>query len=186
MSPHDRALYELSEQLWHPDYSSTSPFGGAGGGSNSKTPVKISNLVGVKVSFLPSIPLSNKTVTHDHESNVYSVNNNNADYNYDGGGGGYEDVKLSEVNVEFEEDCLLEEEELPRMGNDQGNRIGEIAAKTVVDVFDQSLKEAKMRMKFTQGGEGKDGSFEKRWQELRVAEMEVLSQRLRLVVEDSL
>ncbi|OIT18701.1 PREDICTED: uncharacterized protein LOC109222415 [Nicotiana attenuata] len=48
LSPHDRALYDLSRQLWHPDFAHTSPF--------NADKSKKSNLVGVKVSFLPTIP----------------------------------------------------------------------------------------------------------------------------------
>lgn len=69
---------------------------------------------------------------------------------------------------------------------DETNEIAKIVAKTVVDVFDESLKYVKSGKRSCDGGEDHCESFEKRWRELRVVEMEVLAQRLRLVVEDSI
>lgn len=81
------------------------------------------------------------------------------------------------------DDAKLEED---KSGNG-GNEIGKIVAKTVVDVFDESVKFVKLGKSFCYGGgEGQCESFDKRWRELRVVEMEVLAQRLRLVVEDSI
>ncbi|KAF7130729.1 hypothetical protein RHSIM_Rhsim10G0176800 [Rhododendron simsii] len=52
LSPHDRALFDLSKRLWHPDFSSASPFAASGGGGNSRSSKqknnKKSNLVGVR------------------------------------------------------------------------------------------------------------------------------------------
>lgn len=86
------------------------------------------------------------------------------------------DTKLSGENVD---DKSVDETK-------SGNEIGKIVAKTVVDVFDESLKYVKSGKRFCYGGENQCESFEKRWRELRVVEMEVLAQRLRLVVEDSI
>ncbi|KAK2990756.1 hypothetical protein RJ640_003824 [Escallonia rubra] len=178
LSPHDRALYELSRQLWHPDYSSTSPFGVG----NVKPPQKRSNLVGVKVSFSPTLHASDRTaMVEGHE-----IDDDDVGYigNLDDG-----DVKLSEVNVELEE--AAGEEKLPvpdRTG------IREVVGKVAIDVFDESLKEVRMAM-VRQGlvdrddrGAAPGGStlLEMRWREQRVAEFDALGRRLRLVLEDSL
>ncbi|XP_016437432.1 uncharacterized protein LOC107763459 isoform X1 [Nicotiana tabacum] len=246
LSPHDIALYDLSRQLWHPDFANTSPF--------NADKSKRSNLVGVKVSFLPIVPsapgpgkglnqydtgpgqgsflpntpyvsgpdpnkgsgqdpnqdgtgpyqdklsmdidslsignsnrITGKDPTHGGVSvskenvEVGQVNNENTDEIGEFCDG---DGKLSEVNVEFESgdvgdkrvgcSCL---DGPVRVG--LGCRIGEIAAKVVMDVFDECLKDSK------NGGFLKDESldkFEERWREQRVAELDVLARRLRLEI----
>ncbi|CAL5365090.1 unnamed protein product [Camellia sinensis] len=200
LSPHDRALFYLSKQLWHPEFSSTSPFGA----SNKQ---KKSNLVRVKVRFSPTlpstlIPASNQPITY--ELNDHSVLNCiGTDQNDEDGGDdrvfvGGSDVKLSEVNVEF--DGGVREQELPMSSGSGGGGDGgrcdsetglrQVVAKTVINVFDQCLKEVKMALvrhhgSGTQAGSSKD-DFEKRWREQRVAELDLLARRLRLVHEHSL
>lgn len=177
LSPHDRSLYELSKQLWHPDYSDTSPFGN-GYGKGSK------------------FSLPNYTVVHelnDNDNTVFSncVDNDDNDNNMENCVDNDDDeVKLREVNVEFED----VEELLVASGS--GTGIGKIAAKAAIDVFDQSLKEVCVSL-VCQGllnvencgsvsKEVKEDSIEKRWRQQRVAELDVLARRLRLVVEHSL
>lgn len=176
LSPHDRSLYELSKLLWHPDYSDTSPFGN-GYGKGSK------------------FSLPNYTVVHELNDNYNTVvsncvdnddidNDNNLENCVDN-----DEVKLREVNVEFEDG-----EELPVSGS--GTGIGKIAAKAAIDVFDQSLKEVSVSLVRqgllnvencgTVSKEVKEDSIEKRWRQQRVAELDVLARRLRLVVEHSL
>lgn len=180
LSPHDRALYEISKQLWHPDYADTSPFGGVSGGKATK-----SDLVGVEVSFLPEFlsgldPNEVETFEFKYEKSDNVVEDVGfGDMGFDEG------VKLSEVNVEFEE----EEEEAEEMGAE------EVAVeKAVIDAFDKSLEE--VRMGFVKDGgslngceqkkEGNGWDFERRWKEQRVAELDVLTRRMRLVFEQSL
>ena len=65
----------------------------------------------------------------------------------------------------------------------KGQDIGYVAAKTVLDVFDGSLKELRMTIK----GDGSSGNeLARRWQEQRLAELGVFARRLRLVLEQSL
>ncbi|CAK9156025.1 unnamed protein product [Ilex paraguariensis] len=201
LSPHDQALYELSEQLWHPDFSSTSPFGA---NNNSNKP-KESNLVGVEVSFspiLPSVLVEKQTMSQDLNQNgvlnVVEIDNGGSDDGFVGGGLGGDggEVKLSEVNVEFEDDVQEDEVVVP---SELNGEIEEIVGKTLIDVFDESLKE--VRTALVQQGllyhgdrlslvsslnEDKAGSFERRWREQRVDELDVLARRLRLVLEHSL
>ncbi|KAL3735652.1 hypothetical protein ACJRO7_024734 [Eucalyptus globulus] len=70
LSPHDRALFDLSERLWAPKYASVSPFaagngtgngnGNGGGGSGDVVPDDGVGLVGVRVSFAPELHLGSK------------------------------------------------------------------------------------------------------------------------------
>ncbi|KAL7230528.1 hypothetical protein ACSBR2_008908 [Camellia fascicularis] len=198
LSPHDRALFDLSKQLWHPEFSSTSPFGA----SNKQ---KKSNLVRVKVRFSPTlpsalIPASNQPITYElNDHRVLNCIGN--DHNDEDGGDdrvfvGGSDVKLSEVNVEF--DGGVREQELPMSsGSGEGGGGGrcdsesglrQVVAKTVINLFDQCLKEVKMALvrqgllrsdhgSGTQAGSSKD-DFEKRWREQRVAELDLLARRL--------
>lgn len=179
LSPHDRSLYELSKQLWHPDYSDTSPFGN-GYGKGSKF-------------SLPNYTVIHELNENDNDNTVVSncVDNDDNDNNTENCVDNDDDeMKLSEVNVEFEDG-----EEL-LVGSGSGNGIGKIAAKAAIDVFDQSLKEVSVSL-VRQGllnvencgsvsKEVKEDSIEKRWRQQRVAELDVLARRLRLVVEHSL
>lgn len=99
-----------------------------------------------------------------------------------------DDDKCGGVDCDKDENCCVDDVKLEEKLSDSGNEIGKIVAKTVVDVFDESLKFVKSGKRFCYGGggEGQCESFDKRWRELRVVEMEVLAQRLRLVVEDSI
>lgn len=191
LSPHDRALYEISKQLWHPDYADTSPFGG---GSEKKA--KKSELVGVEVSFLPEFLSGSDPNEVESFESKWEKNDNGVedvdfrDVGFDG------EVKLSEVNVEFEDEEEVVEEET--MGWRSGGEIGvgevSLASKAVIDVFHESLEE--VRMGIVNGGssfsgdekkdEGKRWDFERRWREQRVAELDVLTRRMRLIFEGSL
>ncbi|XP_015075164.1 probable transcription factor At5g28040 [Solanum pennellii] len=197
LSPHDRALYDLSKQLWHPDFSDTSPF-------NAEKSKK-SNLVGVKVSFLPNIYDPNRygIVPYQDENgsncNGVSVNEeveqgeedkeNDGNVEFDD-----EDGKLSEVNVELDTGEIGDERvEFSRVngpvpvGIEFG--VGDTAAKVVMDVFDECLKDFRNGERSNLGAVMKETSsneFEERWKEQRVAELKVLARRMRLVLEHSL
>ncbi|XP_059623133.1 probable transcription factor At5g28040 [Cornus florida] len=190
LSSHDRSLFELSKRLWDPEFLSSSPFG-----ANNKP--KKSNLVGVKVSFSPTLHSTSildhsvlNYVDDDIDDHVCAGFDGNVDV-VDGG------VKLSDVNIEFDDGVQEEEFPVPICCDDVG--IGKIAGKTVLDVFDHSLKEVRMefvrqRLLYPDNGstkagsskEGKVENFENRWREQRVAELDVLAHRLRLVLENSL
>lgn len=180
LTPHDRALYQLSSRLWHPDYAKSSPFGG--GSSNSK--LRKSDLVGVQVNFLPTLSV------HSDPNLVEKLESQDDGYAEVGLGG---EERLSEVNVEFEEESAREAKMLrqTRVENSPGE--GALASKAIIDAFDESLKEVKKG--FVNGGVSKGGcvtegvsmwSFQRRWQEQRFAEMEALGRRMRLAFEHSL
>ncbi|KAB1211306.1 Mediator-associated protein 1 [Morella rubra] len=189
LSPQDRALYELSEKLWSPEFSSTSPFGNnSSDHSNNKEKNKKSesNLVGVKVSFSPTLPIlsshSNQNLNFNELDNADDQNDNFDDESQDG------DVKMSEVSVENDE-----EDGFGRQSDGLGSGgLGGVAAKTVLDVFDQCLKEVRMVL-VRQGlfysdtnNSSKPPDFDTRWQQQRIAELDVFARRLRLVLHNSL
>ncbi|XP_012077808.1 probable transcription factor At5g28040 [Jatropha curcas] len=145
LSPHDRSLFDLSNKLWSPEFASVSPF------SANKTNSNDSNLIGVRVSFSPVLPVDFGPLDLDD---------------------GFDDgniIKTSEA----------------REGKDCGVERSTVA-KSVLNVFDECLKEFQMviaRESLRYSGDFK--GFESRFREQRVAEMDVLAQRLRLVLENS-
>ncbi|XP_042041833.1 probable transcription factor At5g28040 [Salvia splendens] len=181
LSLHDRALHGLSKRLWHPEFAAISPFSGArnvglshgsnaGGGGDGN--LKKSSLVGIKVDFSPTLPVM------EFGNSVSNCGNEGSDDRDD-------EVKLSEVNVEFEgkeataEDEALEDAEVEveaRQNVDfRGEiEIGEVAAKVVMNVFDECLKEVR---RVIGGGMGSQ-SFHARWRDQRIAELDVLGSRL--------
>lgn len=221
LSLHDRAIYGLSKQLWHPDYAATSPFSGARNvglnhtsstnGGDVDGQLKRSALVGIKVDFSPTLPVvfsgsdqENDGNDVDFDFDCVDIENGDVHEGYHNDNNNkHEEVKLSEVNVEFEG----EEEAMEDVRNDtpirgigametgagqsikfcSENTIGEVAAKVVMNVFDECFKDVRMRFLSGQGGE-KAGveSFRVRWQKQRMAELDVLGSRLRLVLEHSL
>lgn len=62
-------------------------------------------------------------------------------------------------------------------------RIGRDVARTALNVFDQCLEEVRMVHVRRQKSVVK---YERRWQEQRIAELDTLARRLRLVLENSL
>ncbi|CAA0821041.1 DNA-binding storekeeper protein-related transcriptional regulator [Striga hermonthica] len=215
LSTHDRALYDLSKQLWHTDYAATSPFcgarnvslshshnninditggGGGGGGSSSDGKAKKPSLVGIKVDFSPTLPVIISGVDRQNDAGCEdgepTFEDFQEEHNLDEG------VNLSEVNVKLEEeDGAMEDDEgydidgeVIRKGQNghfgHESEVGELAAKVVMNVFDDCFND--LRRRFS-GGEGVGAeSFQTRWQRQRIAELDVLGGRLRLVLENSL
>ncbi|KAH7859364.1 hypothetical protein Vadar_000091 [Vaccinium darrowii] len=195
LSPHERQLFDLSKRLWGgPDSSDTSPFGGGGGcggGGNSMQKNSMFNLVGVEVSFSPTLDINNHTVLNriggdDDDDQILEDNQV-----IDGGSifvDNYSDAKLSEVNVELDNAVVAEQKlAMPIGGGGGGGGIGEVVARTVMNVFDQSLEEVRTVLVSDRGSDQPVvDDLEKRWREQRVAELDVLGRRLRLVLEHAL
>lgn len=228
LSLHDRALYDLSRRLWHPEFAATSPFsgarnvgfnhcnnaadvGGGGGREDGDGDAKsiVSSLVGVKVDFSPTLSLARENCGNLDSDCGGSENGYGGGWRVrlgkfcDEGNDDEEEVKLSEVNVEFEgeeaadddddddddEDEDDDEEDGAGTGNGDsmcGNEIGEVAAKVVINVFDECLKEARRAIGGGSGGGVGAESLYARWQKQRIAELDALGSRLRLVLEHSL
>ncbi|XP_057807196.1 uncharacterized protein LOC131021888 [Salvia miltiorrhiza] len=223
LSLHDRALYDLSNRLWHPEFAATSPFSGARnvGFNHSNNAVAVgardddadgklkkSSLVGIKVDFSPTLPVMTSGFVQENCGNSESYCG--GDENGDGGGDRVglgdlcdegnddeeeeeeEEVKLSEVNVELEGeeaaaeddafgDAEVEVEARQNVDFRCENEIGEVAAKVVLNVFDECFKEVG-RLIAGGSGHGVDSeSFHARWQHQRIAELHVLGSRLSLL-----
>ncbi|KAJ4974543.1 hypothetical protein NE237_007717 [Protea cynaroides] len=179
IAPHDRALFDLSKQLWHPSYASSSPFQ-----SNKRKP---SSKVNVRVNYSAS-PLA---CVPPPPPPPIPPNIKDADIIEED----------TELNLENNLNSGQEEEPCLPVGDDGDFSVGRLAAKTIMDVFDRSLKEVRMTLvrqellypdqtsTATTAGSSKQGSsvdFEKRWREQRAAELDVLARRLRLVLENAI
>ncbi|KAG9138480.1 hypothetical protein Leryth_012761 [Lithospermum erythrorhizon] len=66
------------------------------------------------------------------------------------------------------------------------NEVGGHAAKIVMNVFNEALEEARKGIVNDDLITGNEQSFEKQWQEQRVAELDVFAKRMRLIIENSL
>ncbi|CAH1436960.1 unnamed protein product [Lactuca virosa] len=190
LSPQDRALYDLSKQLWEPDH----PFLPSGVSNSDSNPVNNHNckpnLVGVKVSFSPTLPSSSMAVLAlpsviketNNRSNRNKFNNLAAGAATAGGFNG--DVKLNDVNVELERNAEMARKEVRVKSG--GDDVMHFANKTLADVLDQSLKEIKTMIDLQRDSNlEKEISFEKRWRDQHIAEFDVLAKRLKLIVEHS-
>ncbi|KAL5995196.1 hypothetical protein ACLOJK_025254 [Asimina triloba] len=170
LTPHDRALLHLSKQLWHPAFAASSPFTATAAAASKKKPSPPPPApaaeVKAPVSFSSPYPAAPTNECRDTES---------------GNLGG------SDLFVKVES-----------LGSPTGGGLCREAAKTVMDVFEHSLNE--VRMALAQRGllhhdhlvvgassnGGKMGDLAKRWQEQRVAELDVLGRRLMLVLEQAI
>lgn len=167
--------------------------------------VKKINLVGVRVDFSPNLPVISPSI-NDQEMDVdlglecFDDENVDEDKREDAflGSENGEEVKLSEVNVEFEgEDAAMDnngmlhcrEVGLGHVNFDREDTLGEVVVKVVLNVFDECCND--LRTIFLAGGSGEVRnmsyqSLQSRWQKQRIAELDVLGRRLRLVLEHSL
>lgn len=75
------------------------------------------------------------------------------------------------------------------VSGDCDNHIRSLVSKTVMDVFDKCVEEAKSSCSDTSNNVlswlGKEGELLKRIREQRIAELDVVAQRMRLVLENS-
>ncbi|KAJ9172985.1 hypothetical protein P3X46_016164 [Hevea brasiliensis] len=169
LSPHDCALFNLLKRLWSPEFSSISPFGRSEVNSFSNLDVGTNaNLVGVKVSFSPVLPV----VFSDDDNDMNDLGSLDLD-DFDHGNV----PKTSEMNL----DCdMIEARE------EDSGVAKSVVAKSVLNVFDECLKDVQMvlaRESLRCSDDFKD--FERRWRKQRVAELDVFARRLRLVLENS-
>ncbi|XP_073155415.1 probable transcription factor At5g28040 isoform X2 [Henckelia pumila] len=206
LSPHDRALYDLSKQLWHPDFAAVSPFNGSrdvgfnhsGSDRNHDGMVKKSNLVGVKVDFSPDLPVISPGVDDrefDVNMELECFDDENVDEDKRGdaflGSENGEEVKLSEVNVKFEgEDGVMDNSGmrwrkvvgLGHVNFDSEDTLGEVVVKVVLNVFDECCNDLRTMFLASGGsGEVRNSSYQSiqsRWQKQRIAELDVLERRL--------
>ncbi|KAJ6707427.1 hypothetical protein OIU85_027753 [Salix viminalis] len=190
LSPHDRALFHLSKQLWSPEFDPSSPIGGnksTGGNSNSNFDGNMSSarcdndkrtkldegLVCDKGSILPIFgsPCANVNVSNEL-NDLESLDLDEFDDGYI--------VKMREGNVGWEVDKGV---------SGCGSVAVKSVAKNVLNVFDECLNEVKkvvLKERLDSSMEGKkEKDFQRRWREQRVAEFDVLALRLRLLLDNS-
>ncbi|KAK6927847.1 GLABROUS1 enhancer-binding protein family [Dillenia turbinata] len=163
LSPHDRELYQLSKQLW---------------------PLLNSQLIGVKVTFSPTISFPIQSNTSDENVKIEMNKDDGSDV-----------IKTSfDTNVDdgLEEEMPMSMPEAEAGGSCASGGIGGIVARSVLNVFDQSLKEFQISLTHQgllyQDQEaclGREFDFEKRWREQRAAELDVFARRMRLALENS-
>ncbi|KAI3798660.1 hypothetical protein L1987_33938 [Smallanthus sonchifolius] len=181
LSPQDRALYDLSKQLWDPDHLCL-PFGGTN--SNRKP-----NLVAAEVSFSPELP-SSSTAVLALPSVVKKTNNSDNDNKINKLEGSFKDNLNGndgrDVKVDNDNDNDVNAESVPNVGDDLSSGIVHFASKTLADVLDRSLKEIRVMIDVRRCSNlEKEIGFEKRWRDQRDAEFDVLAKRLKLILEHS-
>ncbi|KAD7479043.1 hypothetical protein E3N88_02179 [Mikania micrantha] len=184
LSPQDRALYDLSKQLWDPERPCLS----FGGSSLNCKPIddsnRKSNLPSSSTAVLALPSVIKKTNNRDNGNRINMFDS--------AGGGGFKDefnvndagdVKVNDgANVKLVSSEVREK----NLGDDLSSAIVHFATNTLADVVDRSLKEMKMvidRQRYM--NLEKDVSFEKRWRDQHVAEFDVLAKRLKLILEHS-
>ncbi|KAJ6402457.1 hypothetical protein OIU84_014535 [Salix udensis] len=164
LSPHDRALFHLSKQLWSPEFDPSSPIGGRNW---------MRDLVCDKGSILPinGSPCANVNVSNEL-NDLESLDLDESDDGYI--------VKMREGNVGWEVDKGV---------SGCGSVAVKSVAKNVLNVFDECLNEVKkvvLKERLDSSMEGKkEKDFQRRWREQRVAEFDVLALRLRLLLDNS-
>ncbi|XP_042502650.1 probable transcription factor At5g28040 [Macadamia integrifolia] len=175
LTPHDSALFNLSKQLWHPSYVSSSPFQ-----SNKQK----SSEVTVRVGFSPATAVLDPSSFNINDANTVE-----------------EDTELNlESNLRSgQKHGLPTGDDFGGFSSSGDGGLGRFSAKTIMDVFDRSLKELTMTLArrgllypdqsstSTTAGWSKQGEavdFEKRWRQQRAAELDVLVRRFRLVLEN--
>ncbi|KAK9062169.1 hypothetical protein SSX86_019355 [Deinandra increscens subsp. villosa] len=190
LSPQDRALYDLSKQLWDPDplslgrnNSNCKPVDENKRKSNSN-----SNSVGVRVSFSPTTLPSSSTAVLALPSVVQkSSNRDNGDKTSKPGGGSRDDFNVNDDAIDVNVELVRNKFSVKRsIGDDLSSGIVNFATTTLAEVLDQSMKEMRVMIDLQRYSNlEKEISFEKRWREQHVAEFDVLAKRLKLIVERS-
>ncbi|WCJ25223.1 DNA-binding storekeeper protein-related transcriptional regulator [Euphorbia peplus] len=172
LSPHDRALFDVSKKLWGsdldtllPDVQMDSRKIDLNAGGNTNISVDYSqriNMVGVKVTFAPVLPVK---VPDRGEVDCRLIDINKA-----------VDGNVGEMRV----DCDLG-------GVTKGGLEGaeSVVAKSVMSVFDESMKEVERIREREKLRALSESEFERRWKVQRIAEVDVFARRLRLVLENS-
>lgn len=192
LSSHDLALFDLSNKLWNPEFSATSPFGKTL--SSFDSPISANqikkihgdedrNLAGLKFRYTPVLL---KEVNY---RDSYADPNSTSDvYVRDCFG---DEEKMNKVmKLDFPSN-QEERDEISRENKTNGADFGGIVVRSVLNVLNDCLKDVKMslmRQKVISPlmKEGKEKDFDRRLGEQRVAEFDVLSQRLRLVLQHSI
>ncbi|KAG6501506.1 uncharacterized protein LOC121998008 [Zingiber officinale] len=204
VAPHDRDVFHLCTRLWHPSYAASSPYSatdalapGSGGNKRRRPNYRIpsgqahpESLFAV-ASLPPPMPISTFTPseTLPLPPPTPASAHGNVAYATDGVA-----MNTSFYPVVAEDKAIKEEAEVEPSPGSCSNEASVVKvatspslAKIFFDVFDACLQEWKVSFAGSYSSSTSEKSnLEKRWSELRLAEMNVLSRRLRLVLEKSI
>lgn len=184
LAPHDKDLLHLCTRLWDPSHAATSPFSAPDGSlapvgnkrrrPNPRPPAGSSSSTPLPLQYqLPETPLSLNAAPSDPASTA--------------------EVKVTltrpdDVNEEKKHGTAAGDAEVVPAG-DAKVVAGHPLAKVILDVFDDALSEFRATLLGDEANQAAGSSgrnFEGRWREQRLAELEVLASRLRLVIEDAI
>ncbi|TKV91766.1 hypothetical protein SEVIR_9G119900v4 [Setaria viridis] len=203
LAPHDRDVLHLCSRLWDPANAATSPFASGAGSSGNKR--RRANPRGTP---LPPPDASGDCNSHDYNGisssapGLFPEVSNGEDMFYleqeSGHLGDHEGAALvadSRFGV-----IVQQPEAAAALPNGIGNEMNgdqkmvvpcsneHRMANAVLDVFEACLREAKSNGIINGGnadGSAEESELAKRWRVQRMDELDVLSQRLRLLVEDA-
>ena len=206
LAPHDRDVLHLCSRLWDPANAATSPFAASAGASGNKR--RRANPRGT-----PLLPpdASGDSNSHDYNGVGSSApglfpDGSNGEYMFyleqeSGHLGDHEGAALvadSRFGVVVQEQQPEAVVTLPNGNNGVGNEMNveckmvvpcsneHRMANAVLDVFEECLREAKSNGIINGGnvdGRAEETELAKRWRAQRMDELDVLSRRLRLLVE---
>ncbi|OEL32680.1 hypothetical protein BAE44_0006299 [Dichanthelium oligosanthes] len=198
LAPHDRDVLHLCSRLWDPANAATSPFAVSAGSSGNKR--RRANPRGTQ---LPLPDASGDSNSHDYNGIISSApglfpdGSNGEDMFYlEQESGHLGDHQGAALVADSKFGVIVQEQPetlaaLPNGNNGIGNEMNgdqkmvvpcsneHRMANAVLDVFEECLREAKAN------GSAEESELAKRWRVQRMDELDVLSRRLRLLVEDA-
>uniref|UniRef100_A0A0A9D6Y4 Glabrous enhancer-binding protein-like DBD domain-containing protein n=1 Tax=Arundo donax TaxID=35708 RepID=A0A0A9D6Y4_ARUDO len=202
LAPHDRDVLHLCSRLWDPANAATSPFAAGAGSSGNKR--RRANPRGTP---LPLPDASGDSNSHDYNGissatpGLFPDGSNGEDMFYfeqESGHLGNNEGAALVADGSFG-GIALEQHQIPAaLPNGNGGTGNEIngnhkmvvpcsnehrMANAVLDMFEECLREAKVNGIIN--GSAEKSQLAKRWRAQRMDELDVLSRRLRLLVEDA-
>ncbi|XP_064999638.1 uncharacterized protein LOC135633725 [Musa acuminata AAA Group] len=185
LAPHDRDVLHLCTRLWHPSYAASSPFSAPdvlapGGGGNKRRRPNPRPPSGQDVlSPLPAPPSPVPVATLPPPPALFPPTDEKV-----GCTAASTSMNAAHLGLKVGKEPLP-----PGMGADEAavgkDETRHLMAKIVLSVFDACLAELKVTAA-SQGLGCQGNDLEKRWQEQRVSEMDVLARRLRMVLEKAI
>ncbi|WVZ60246.1 hypothetical protein U9M48_010296 [Paspalum notatum var. saurae] len=208
LAPHDRDVLHLCSRLWDPANAATSPFAASAGSSGNKR--RRANPRGMP---LPLADASGDGNSHDYNGMSSSAPGLFPESDGPGGqdmfyleqesGGHLGDQHQGAALVADGNFGVIVTEQpqaiaaLPNGNNGIGNETNgdhkmvvpcsneHRLANSILDVFEECLREAKANGIISMAGSAEESDLAKRWRVQRMDELDVLSRRLRLLVEDA-
>ncbi|XP_073110415.1 uncharacterized protein [Elaeis guineensis] len=202
LAPHDRDLLHLCTRLWHPSYASSSPFSSPdtaapGGGGNKRrrpNPRTPSGRTRAEAPAAPQLSLPPPSPSPPPPPPTLPLQSAPPPSPPPPAPPADEKSYFDDANLVDIHPVLVKEEPLPASSDVAGKEgPGSLVARTILDVFDGCLKELQATLNqqgllaspddaLASGSE--ESELLRRWRKQRVAEMDVLARRLRLVLEN--